>query len=82
MPQVHEIGTKYFTHQMRYPSTAFPLMESGTTQEIEEPYRQGKSWVFRLPMSTRAVVVGRWGDPLEEEQALRQAMGVRDLDVA
>ena len=82
MPQVSNIGNKYFAHQMRYPSTDFPLMEPGTTQEIEEPYRRGRSMVFRLPLTTRALVLGRWGAPVDEDTALRHAMKARDLDVA
>lgn len=81
MPQVHDIGKKHFVHVMKYPSKNFPLLDLGETQEIETPYRYGKSIVLRVPLSTGAVVVGRWLSEEPEDSALRRAIRARDLDV-
>jgi hypothetical protein len=81
MPQVHDIGTKTYTHAMRYPTRKFPIFDTGGyTQEIEHPFRTGKALVLRIPFSTYAVVLGRWGETKPEEQALTDAIGARRLD--
>jgi hypothetical protein len=82
MPALHQIGKKHFFHTMKYPSTQFPLMESGHTQEIEDPYRAGDAWVVRVPFTRTAVVVGRWVCALKEDDALASAIQMRELDVA
>lgn len=79
MPQVHNIGESMYLHTMKYPSRKFPLTEPGDTQEIESPYRVGKGRVFRIPLTTRAVVVGRWEGHREEHDALTDAIGIREL---
>ncbi len=81
MPEVHDIGKKTFVHGMRYPTRRFPLVDRGQTTEIEYPYRAGASLVFRVPLSTRAVVLGRWTEQQDEETALRGAIGWREIDV-
>lgn len=68
-----------YVHTMKYPSRHFPLTEPGRTQEIEPPYRQGHGRVFRLPLTTAAVVVGRWQDAQDEGEALTEAIGMREL---
>lgn len=82
MPQIHDIGKKHFVHAMNYPTRKFPIIDRGDTQEIEAPYRNGRSLVFRIPLSRTAVVFGRWQTRLHEETALRRAIMARDLDVA
>lgn len=82
MPQVHQIGPRFFVHAMAYPAKDFPLIDKGETQEIEEPYRYGNSWVLRLPWSRYAVVAGKWMRTEPEDSALRRAIKARDLDVA
>lgn len=79
MPQVHDIGP-VFVHTMNYPDRNFPLVDRGETQEIEDPYRYGRSWVIRLPWSRRALVTGRWTSQEPEDSALRRAIRARDLD--
>lgn len=81
MPQVHDIGARYFVHAMAYPDRAFPLIDRGETQEIEEPYRYGRSWVIRIPWSRHALVTGKWTREETEDSALRRAIKARDLDV-
>lgn len=82
MPQLHDIGRKHFVHTMAYPTKKFPILDRGETQEIEEPFRLGRSWVIRLPFSRSAVVFGHWVSEQDETEALRRAIKVRDLDVA
>lgn len=82
MPQIHDIGKHHFVHTMKYPTTDFPLLDMGETQEIEDPYRYGRSVVLRLPFARSAVVVGRWVGEEQEDDALRRAIQARDLDVA
>lgn len=38
----------------------FPLVEVGTTQETEMPYRKGKCLVFRLPFTHPGFFIGLW----------------------
>ena len=38
----------------------FPIIEIGTTQETEMPYRKGKCLVFRLPFTTPGAYLGVW----------------------
>jgi hypothetical protein len=71
MPDTKEIGS-FFIHAMEYPSTDFPLMERAKSQEIEHPFRVGRSWVIRIPFSREAFVVGRWGPPAEDPDAALQ----------
>lgn len=78
MPQVHDIGP-LFAHQMTYPTRKFPLVDVGHTQEIEWPYRSGRALVFRIPLSTQAFVVGLWGESRDEERALAEAIGAREV---
>lgn len=82
MPQVHDIGTRFFTHTMQYPTRRFPLIDLGNTQEIEDPYRFGRSVVVRLPLSRRAFVLGKWSGTRNERSALSGAIGMREIDVA
>ena len=82
MPQIHDIGKHHFVHTMEYPTKKFPIIDKGETQEIEDPYRNGRSLVFRIPLSRTAVVVGRWQTRFSEDMALRRAIQARDLDVA
>jgi len=82
MPQIHDIGKHHFVHTMKYPDRNFPIVDRGETQEIEDPYRSGQSWVLRVPLSRAAVVVGRWTSRVDEDSALRRAIMARDLDVA
>lgn len=77
MPNVAHIGSKFFAHRMDYPSRKFPLAEPGFTQEIDYPYRTGKSLVMRLPFSTHAVCVGVWVGQEAEDEALTRAIGAR-----
>jgi hypothetical protein len=37
-----------------------PIIEVGTTQETEMPYRKGKCLVFRLPFTTPGFYLGMW----------------------
>jgi len=69
----------WFVHFMEYPSRDFPFVDKGGTIEIEEPYRIGSSLVFRLPFGTKALVVGRWTESLEEEEALTRALGAKQI---
>lgn len=82
MPQIHDIGKHHFVHTMKYPAKNFPIIDKGETQEIEDPYRNGRSLVFRIPLSRLALVFGRWQTRFSEDMALRRAIGARDLDVA
>ena len=56
-------------HVLHYPSKDFPLVDRGTTQEIDYPFRKASSLLFRVPFRTNAVVVGKWGAPVEDPDA-------------
>lgn len=81
MPEVHDIGSHYFVHAMKYPTKKFPFIDKGNTQEIEWPYRTGDSLVMRFPWSRSSVVLGKWNGKKNETDALTQAIGVRELGV-
>jgi hypothetical protein len=56
------------------------LIHRFPSHETDAPYRWSKSWVFRLPFSTRGIVIGRWRDANRtEEEALLAAMSGRDV---
>lgn len=78
MPKVHEVG-RVFAHRMSYPTRHHPLVETGRTRETDHPFRSGRSLVVRMPLSTKAVVVGVWGHAGDEETVLREAIGAKDL---
>lgn len=88
MPQTRRILTSnnWFWSTLRYAHRGLPWVEIGQTQEIEWPYRHSRSLVVRLPLTKTALVVGRWGPPRGEEEALLQAIRgefrhLRDLNV-
>lgn len=68
MPTTKDVG-RFFTHRMEYPSTDFPLIDLGVTQEIDFPFRLGRSVIFRIPCLRHAVVVGRWGEAASDPDA-------------
>ena len=62
-------------HTMTYPSADFPLVDRGTSQEIDYPFRTASSWVVRLPATRKAVVIGKWGPPATDpDEALEHAL--------
>ena len=73
MAQTHDVGSWFF-HRMAYPGRKFPLCEKGDTQETSYPYRRATSVVLRLPLTRYALVVGRWGQPQDEEEALLRSL--------
>lgn len=80
MPEIYQLGTQHFAHTMTYPTRKFPVVDTGgDTQEIEWPYRTGKSVVLRVPFTRAALVVGKWTGKRDEQQALTEAIGVREL---
>lgn len=85
MPTTKDAG-RFFAHGMTYPSTDFPLVDKGVTQEIEHPFRLGKSVVLRAPFTRRAVVLGVWGaSATDPDEALKKALRLfraGDADVA
>ena len=74
MPVTKDAG-RFFAHGMTYPSTNFPLVDKGVTQEIEHPFRLGKSLVPRAPFTRRALVLGVWGaSATDPDKALEKAL--------
>ena len=79
MPETHQLTESVFWHTMRSSRKA-PLIERGSTQEVDYPYRHGKAVVFRLPLTTLALAVGKWaGREAREKDAILKAIGGRDL---
>lgn len=78
MPKVHEIGP-LFVQVTNFPySWGKKVVVRGWTQEIEPPYRTSVPFIVRLP-SYKALVFGRWTGTKEEEEALNDVLGRRDL---
>lgn len=64
--ETHDCG-RLFIHTMAVP-TGGPLTELGTTHEVEQPWRVGRSVVLRV--WKLALVVGWWGPRRTDEQML------------
>jgi hypothetical protein len=75
MPITKEIG-RLFTHRFTYPpGKHFPLIDLGSSQEIEYPFRSGRSLVVRIPFTRESVVLGIWGEPEDDpDTALQKAL--------
>lgn len=67
---------------IKYPHRKpLPIVEKGWTHEIDEPYRKGSCFVFRIPFTKPGLVIGLWGASQDEEAALTAALWGRELDV-
>ena len=53
-------GPLYAGNLRYWHKKVFPIIEIGTTQETEMPYRKGKCLVFRLPFTTPGLYLGVW----------------------
>ncbi len=86
MAKTWRMSKRWFLSTLTYAHRGLPWIERGDTQEIEWPYRRSRSLVIRLPFTLKALVVGRWGDPRPEMEALLHAVGgdfrsLEELDV-
>lgn len=78
MPKAHDIGP-LFVQVTNFPyKWGFKVVVRGWTQEIEPPYRTSKPFIVRLPFY-KAIVLGRWTGTKDEEKALNEVLGRRDL---
>jgi hypothetical protein len=73
MAKPRSIKSVYW-HPLIYPIKPPVLWEPAETQEIEEPYRFGKGYAVRLPLTRVALVVGTWRSRFSESQALTNAI--------
>lgn len=62
--ETHDLGPIY-VHTMRVPRGG-PVLELGTSHEVEEPWRVGRCVVLRL--WKLALVAGWWGAPRTREE--------------
>ncbi len=77
MSHTHDAGP-LFVHTMRLPlarTWRVRLVERAQTQETSQPFRVGHSVMFRLPWTLTAVVLGVWGRPIDEDEAMYRALG-------
>jgi len=55
-----------------------PVIEVGTTQEVEYPYRKGKCLVFRVPFTHPGFYIGAWVNTpdihMDDEEAIDQLL--------
>lgn len=78
-------GPLYVGKLEYYHTKLFPIIEIGTTQETEEPYRKGKCLVFRVPFTKPGYYVGifyhtpdiHWDDEDAVDELLFNAMWSR-----
>jgi hypothetical protein len=78
MPKVHTLGP-LFVQVTRFPyEWGNKLVVRGWSQEIEEPYRTATPFIVRLP-KYHGLVLGKWGDMKEEEEALSGALARREV---
>lgn len=78
MANTRDWGRLYVTRTARLRG---PVLTVGWTAEIEEPFRQGRCLVARIPFTEAGVAVGLWGREGSEAQTLSR-LGVRDLTPA
>jgi len=64
---------------MVYPLKPKVVFEKAETQEIEDPYRFGKGYCLRLPLTRLAIVFGKWIIQYTESQALTNAIVGRKM---
>lgn len=53
-------GSLYVGKLKYWHKKALPVIELGTTQETERPYRLGKCLVFRVPFTYPGFYIGVW----------------------
>jgi len=75
------ISKNWFWSTITYAHRGWPWIERGDTQEIEYPYRKSRSLVLRLPFTRTGLVVGKWGPPRPEMEALLDAVRGRFSDL-
>ena len=79
MATTKDIG-KYYWHGLTYPIKPKCFWEKAETQEIDEPFRSGKGIAIRMPLTRRAIVIGKWSHTdYTESQALTYAIRGRGL---
>jgi hypothetical protein len=78
MAKTHDVG-KFYWHLMTYPVKPPVVLERAETQEIEEPYRFGKGWCLRFPLTRKSIVMGKWVKRYTESQALTNAVNGRSM---
>jgi hypothetical protein len=79
MANPRDVGHFYW-HPLVYPIKPPVLWERAETQEISEPFRFGVGLSIRLPFTRLALVIGKWGESLNESQALTNAIRGRAMD--
>ena len=81
MTDPRTVGT-VFWHGISYPDwISVPLVNRSTTTEVEPPFRHGRCVIVRLPLTRRALVVGRWeGRYTDPSAAYSRALGLRVID--
>jgi len=78
VPWTHDIGPFYW-HTIKSPGRPARWTDRAWTQEVEEPYREGRGWACRIGIR-RVLVVGRWHHVVrDEDDALTAALGASVL---
>lgn len=76
--ETHDIG-KFFWHTIRLEKGS-AFIHRHPTHEIDPPFRFSNSVLFRLPLTTRGLVLGWWHTAQRtEEQAILAGMSGREL---
>jgi hypothetical protein len=70
-----------FWHRMQYPVKPPVLIDPAETQEIDTPYRRGRGYALRFPLTRQALVIGRWQSTHNESEALTYAISGRAMDI-
>ena len=80
MPKVHKLGAKRFLQLVELPLVwEKKFIVRGWTQEIEPPFRTSQPFLVRLP-KYKVLVFGKWtGFTEDEEEALKTALGTREV---
>ncbi len=73
--QAHDIAGLFVQHLHLRPGG--PLVERSVTTEIEWPFRSGACLIIKF-FPGHALVLGRWSETLDEETAVKRALGARE----
>lgn len=81
MPDAHTIARRWYWTTHRFPRGTEPrLREPAETREYDPPFRVGRGTVYRVPLTRRGLILGRWTSVMDEDEAPWLAMGGYELD--
>lgn len=78
MANPRSVGPFYW-HPLRYLVKPTVFIDPAETQEIDEPFRRGRGYAVRFPLTKHAIVLGHWQSSHTESEALTYAISGRAM---